>query len=253
MSDYPYKAKTDARSAMTETLAEYVSTIDFTLPRAETPFRFVDVHSTWSDFNQRAMSEGGMLPAAAILPDRPIYDAISLTPFSIDDTWQGGDPTLCNALGKQIYPIGDGSGDGICLFGIAEITTQFVLIYRALTKPMRAAIARRLEQVFVEDGGLVPDVSQLNPNIPVGDVLFHPIRYGRVFNVPKYYNRTVRLTLIAQQTLDAESSAGENRWMGQMEFEGQMLVCVPRRVRSMKTRIITLVNDVVANGSIIAA
>lgn len=240
---YPHRCLTDARSAMADALSAYVRTLTFTLPRSGQAFKFLAVYDTWTDFNQRAMSGGGKLPAAAILPDRPTYGDSGLTPRAIEETWSGGDPTECRN-GKPTYPIGDGTGDGFCLFTHSELMVPFVLTFRAKTRPQREAIVRRLEQSFVEDGSLL-DPSMVNPAFDL-DGMAEPIRYGRLLSVPRYYDRKARFTLEAAQLLDAEASAGENRWLGQIELMGEMQVCVLRRVRAMRPRVCVVVDGVEA-------
>lgn len=250
LKDYPLKATTDARSAMAERLASFVKELEFTLPRSGQVFHLKAVYDTWADFNQRAMSGGGALPAAAVLPDRPIYEPSSLTPRPIDRTWSGGDPTECDAHGRRLYPYGDGSGVGFLLYTHSEIVVPFVLVFRAKTKPQRKAIAKRLEEVFVEDGAVRPDVSLLNPAVPpVPEATAQPVRYGRLLEVPNYYNRKARFTLEAQQLLDAEASARENRWLGQFEIRGHMQVCVLRFARAMKPRVSVVVDGTTENRS----
>lgn len=237
---YPYKHLTDARSAMAETLAEYVEGLTFTLPRSGQSFKFAAVYDRWATFNDRAMSAGGKLPAATILPDRPVYGDNGLTPRALEDTWSGGDPTECGPDGRPKYPIGDGSGDGFVLFTHSELLVPFVLTFRAKTEPQRSAIVRRLEAAFIEDGSLL-DPTSVNPAFDL-DELAEPIRYGRLLEVRKYFSRKARFTLEAQQLLDAEASAGENRWLGQLEMTGHMQICVLRRVRAMKPKVCVVVD-----------
>lgn len=247
LEDYPLKATTDARSAMAERLAQFVAELDFTAPRSTQVFNLRAVYDTWATFTDRAMSGGGLLPAAAVLPDRPVYEGGGLTPNPIDETWSGGDPTECWPDGRRKYPIGDGTGDGFVLYTHSEIVVPFVLVFRAKTKPQRKAIAKRLEEVFIEDGAVKPDKSLLNQNIPVPEATAQPVRYGRLLEVPKYYNRKARFTLKSQQLLDSESAAIQNRWLAQFELEGHMQVCVLRRVRAMKPRVQVVVDGTTAN------
>jgi hypothetical protein len=233
---YPLKARKDARSAVSDRLAEYLSEIEFTLPKSGQAFKFKSVYGTWADFRERATSGGGLLPAAAVLPDRPIYEPSALTPRALEETWSGGDPAELDERGCQLYPFGDGSGDGHVLVTHSEIVVPFVVVYRAQSAPQRKAIAKRLEEVFLEDGTLI-DPSSLNPDVPrVPELTATPVRYGRVLEVPDYYCRKARFTLHAQQLLDTEQTARENRWIGQCEIEGHMQVCVLRRGRAMNVR-----------------
>ncbi len=241
LAKYPFKATTDARSAMAEGLAREVAKIRATLPRSGTSFGFKAIFDTWSTFNQRAMSAGGELPAAAILPDRPVYEESSLTPRALEETWSGGDPEDLDVNGVQMYPIGDGSGDGYVLYTLAEMVVPFVFVFRTVTRSQRKALTKRLEEFFIEDGGLLPDPASL-PKIPLSDAEFQPVRFGRRIELPNYYRRKARFTLQAQQLLDTEASAGENRWLAQFELLSHVQVCVLRRGRAMKPRVQTVVN-----------
>lgn len=246
LTDYPLKATKDARSAMAEGLARELATLKATLPRSGTPTKFAAIYDTWATFMQRAMSAGGKLPAATVLPDRPLYDASSLTPRALEETWSGGDPDTLDHYGNQMYPIGDGSGDGYVLYTIAELVVPFVVVFRTVTRSQRQAFVKRIEENFVEDGGIKPDPASL-PKIPVPDADRAPVRYGRLVELPSYYNRKARFTLQAQQLLDTESSAGENRWLAQFEFQGHVQVCVLRRGRAMRTRVQTVVDGTTEN------
>lgn len=229
---YPLKGRRDVRSAMARAMAEFVARLRFTEPKEKEPFGFARVYADWASFNDRALSGDGPLPAAAVLPDRPVYEANGFVPSMIESTWSGGDPLLVDDRGRQLYPIGDGSGRGFALFTIAEMVVPFVLIFRARSKPQRSAIVRILETSMVEDGSVVPDPSTLNP-ILVTDEMERPIRYGRLLTMDDYYGRKVRISLQSQQLLDSESGAGENRWMAQFEIAAQAQVCVVRRILGM--------------------
>jgi hypothetical protein len=247
LKDYPLKALTDSRSAMAAGLAKEVAGLKATVPRSGTEVALRAVYDTWSSFEQRAMSSGGLLPAAAVLPDRPVYEPSSLTPRALEDTWSGGDPNelLDDGVTKR-YPIGDGSGDGFVLYSIAEMMCPFVLVLRAQTKAQRKAFAKRLEEHFVEDGSLL-DPSTLSRDVPIPDAQHEPIRYGRRVELANYYNRTARFTLMAQQILDNEASARENRWLAQFELTGHVQVCVLRRGRAMSPRVQFVVNGTTEN------
>jgi hypothetical protein len=247
LSKYPYRKTRDARSAMAEALRDYVKRQTFSLPKTTQAFQFAAVYENWASFSDTASTSGGKLPAAAVLPDRPIYDNSSMTPRMLEESWSGGDPSLCRD-GRKLYPNGDGSGDGFALVTLAELTVPFVLLVRASSNPMRKAIVSKLEDLFLEDGTLLPDVASLNPKIPVSspetlDAEVNPVRYGRLIEVPSYYSRKARFTLQSQQLLDTETAAIENRWLAQFEIEGQIQVCVLRRVRAMKPRV-----QIVADG-----
>lgn len=242
LAKYPLRATKDSRQALGQGLSDIVSSVRATFPKSNKPIGFKAVYDTWAQFNDRAMSSGGKVPAAAILPDRPEYEASSLTPHIIDCTWSGGDPCERDQYGRIRYPIGDGSGDGFALFKTSEIIVPFVLVFRAISPAQRTAFMKRFEEIFNEDGALLPDPSTLNPNLPVFDEEFHPVRYGRIITLEKYYQRKARFTLIAQQTLDTESTAEENRYVGQIELRGETSVCVLRRIRAMRPRIQVVVN-----------
>lgn len=247
LSDYPLKATMDARSAMVKGLAFELARVKATLPRSGREFSFRAIYDTWASFEQRAMSAGGKLPAAAVLPDRPVYEASSLTPRAIEETWSGGDPAERDANGNQLYPIGDATGVGLVLYEVAEMMVPIVLLVRAQTKAQRKAFVKRLEEVFVEDGALLPDPSTLSKDVPVLDARYHPIRYGRLVELPDYYNRKARFTLQAQQLLDTTSSAMENRWLAQFELIGHVQVCALRLARAMSPRIQIVVNGTTEN------
>lgn len=221
---------------MARELARFVAKLRFTMPKSTEEFGFAKVYSSWASFNARALSGDGPVPAAAVLPDRPIYDANGMVPSMIESTWSGGDPNLIDDQCRRLYPIGDGTGRGFALFTTAELVVPFVIIFRARSEPERSAIVRVMETAFVEDGSIIPDIATLNP-LFVPDEAEHPIRYGRVLTMRDYYDRKVRLTIDAQQLLDSESSVGENRWMAQFEISGQAQVCVVRRVLGMNPKL----------------
>lgn len=252
--DYPLKKTTDCRSAMAETLRDYVAGLEFSAPRTTKKFRMEAVFDTWSDFSQRAMSAGGKLPAAAALPDRPVYEDSSFGPRSIEDTWSGGDPNLLKADGvTKRFPIGTGNGDGFILVEVAQMMVPFVLVVRAKNKPQRKAIVSILEESFIEagthldtQGGRTPDVSLINRNAQP-EVDRQPIRYGRLLGMPQYFNRKARFTLQSQQLLDSESTSSENRWLAQFEITGHAQVCAVRRVVGMNPRVEIVVDDLTDN------
>jgi len=243
LEEYPLKATLDARSAMVKALAEYLGEMTFTLPRTTQPFRFGAVHRRWADFNARASL--AKLPALAVLPDNPRMEAAALGPRAIEDTWGGGDPNELTDLGCRRYPIGDGSGIGPVLHEVSQLTVPLVLVVRAKTEAQRSAIVRGFEAgAFVEDGSL-PSPSTLNPQIPIPpelDVKVQPTRYGRVLEVPTYFNRRARFTLDGHQILDSAVTVGENRWIAQFEVTAHMPVCVVRVARAMSTRVELLVD-----------
>lgn len=246
LEDYPFKATMDARSALAHGLAELLRKIEFSMPRTAEPFKLEEVYASWATFRDRAMSSGGALPAAAVLPDRPRYSASQLTPAIIEGTWSGGDPNEVDDLCNPVFPIGDGTMDGHALFALSELEVDFVVLFRAKTEKQREAIVRRVEQVFVESGELVY-AEDLDPRFGIPDEVEarHPDRYGKVVPLgDAYYGRDGRLTLVGQELLDSESSAAENRWMAQLEFTGQVRLCALRRVRGMDVVTRLAVNDV---------
>lgn len=243
LKNYPLKATTDCRTAIVETLTAYLEGIIFTVPKSTSPFKFRAVYSRWSDFNNRANSAGGLLPAAAVLPDRHIYEGAGFTPKALEETWSGGDPTELDQYGSQMYPMGDGSGDGFLLVETAELNVPLVLIYRGQTEAIRNSISKRLEEVLVEDGTLVPDPSSLPAGVEqLPPDAFQPVRYGLRLEMPSYYKRKARYTMVAKQTLDTAESAHANRWIGQVELQAQAQVCVLRRGRALDSRIELVVN-----------
>ncbi len=256
LKDYPLKGLTDSRTAMAESLRDFVSLLPFSLPKTGTPFRFARVYEEWAEFRDRAMSAGGRLPAAAILPDRPVPEAASFGPRLIENTWSGGDPNLLKSNGTPRFPLGDGSGDGFALFEVAQRRAIFLLLYRAKTRNQRRAIHKTLEEAFIEDGALLPDPSTLNPDVEttgpkppvpipqVPDAFVQPVRYGRLLTVRRYFDRKARFTILSgPEPLDADSSVLENRWLGQIEVEGIIQVCALRRLRGMSVRVELVVDD----------
>lgn len=234
---YPFRARCDARTAIAKTLADFLESLSFTLPKVTAPFRFAKVHDRWSSWESSAMSAGGLIPAAAVLPDRLIYEDSSFTPREIEETWSGGDPSDLDDFGKKLFPIGDGSGDGFVLFEVCQVMLPIIVLYRGKSRPQAEAIAKKLEEVFIEDAGIVPDYTSISEVIPVPPDALQPIRYGLRLTAKRYFNRKVRYTQVAQQLMDSEANARENRWIGQFEMEAHMQLCVVRRGRAMKPRI----------------
>lgn len=240
-AEYRLRKTRDARSAMAEALRAFLKRQSFALPKTTEPFQLAAVYDTWATFQDKASTAGGLLPAAAVLPDRPIYEADALTPRMLEWSWSGGDPCLRESSGRPTYPIGDGSGDGYALFDIAELSVPFVLLVRASTIPMRKAVVSRLEELFVEDGSLLDpnqlsDLAQPSPPEPPEEIA-RPIRYGRLLKLESYYGLTARYSLESQQLLDSETNAAQNRWLAQMEIQAHGKVVVVRRVRAMRPRV----------------
>jgi len=249
--EYPLKATTDCRSAMATALATFIQDQVFDLPKSAEKFKIEAVYATWAGFENRAMSSGGALPAAAVLPDRPVYEAAAFGPRIIENTWGGGDPKLLDQYGKQKYPLGDGSGDGFALYTVADLVVPFILIFRAKTVAQRAAIVRTLETLMVEDGSTLPDPSRLDPDVPLmnPEEALQPVRYGRLLEMKNYFNRKVRLTLDTQQLLDNAANASENRWLAQFEITAHAQVCVRRRLKVLKSRTFLVADDVASDPS----
>ena len=244
LQNYPLKALDDSRTALAKGLASFFKKMEFVLPRSNEPFQLRAAYTRWAQFRDRAMSEGGILPAAACLPDRPVYSAASFTPRVLEETWSGGDPTELADDGVSLrYPWGDGGGDGYVLVEIAQLSVPFVVLLRGKSIAQCEAMTKTTEETFVEDATELPDKSWLNPKIDVPDADEQPVRYGRVVEIPRYYNRKARFTLVAQQILDNEAAAMENRWTAQFEMLGEMQVCVRRRLRAMRPRVELFVND----------
>lgn len=251
LKDYPFKAKTDSRSAMARTLAQYMSRLTFRLPRSGRPFRFQRVYQEWAGWESHATVGGRGAPVAAVLPDRPIPDDPAFNPRVIEETWSGGDPTEFRESGKQRFPIGDGSGDGFVLVEVNQRKAIFLVIFRCATKTQRRAVFRSIEEAFVEDGLLtdpasldpavalqegVPDPPVPTPQIPYIDV--QPVRTGRVLEVDGYFNRKCSYTIESgPEPLDTDQFAHENRWVGQVEISALMQICAVRRCRGMDVRI----------------
>lgn len=246
---YPLKAPADARTAIVYQLADFLKDLRFSFPKTTEVFQFRPeaIYSDWPTWNSRAYSSEALLPAAAILPDRPTYLASSLTPAFLDETWSGGDPTLRNADGSQQYPIGDASGEGFGLFKVAEIQVPIVMVFRATSKPQRRAIMRTLEQAFVDTVG----VDHTTDPLPFGvaEAMVSPPHYGRYLELSRYYKRRCRLTLQAQQLLDSEELAASNRWVGQVELLADTSVCVLRRVRGMNPLVRLSLNEALVERS----
>lgn len=243
LADYPLKAKTDCRTAVAEQLADLLRSLRFTLPKTTEAFAFKNVYSTWADFSSSAKSTTD-LPAAAVLPDRPTYEAAALGPRTIEETWSGGDPCEVDESGRRIYPLGDATGAGFVLVHVAELVIPLVVSIRTTTRAARAAIVRVLEGTLVEDG-LLFDPSQVNQALPeVWAAKAHPVRYGRLLELSRYYRRKARYTLLSHTLLDGSDSATENRFAAQFEILSQAPVCVVRRGRGM-----SVATEIVVNGA----
>lgn len=237
LADYPLKKLTDARSAMARALSAYIGGLTFTLPKTTEPFKLAAVYPSWAQFFDRAISADGKLPAAAVLPDRLQVADPSLTPRIMEETWSGGE--VCPGT------LGNGTGDGFALFSVAEAVVPFVVVVRTAGEKQREAIVSGIEDAFVEDGSFL-DPGVLPPVfLSRVEDREHPIRFGRLIQVPDYYDQKARFTLLAIQVTDSEQSARENRWTVLFEIGAQMTLCVPRRVRAMRPKVVLSVNEVV--------
>lgn len=236
---------TDLRSAMTSAGIKYLLGLEFRLPRGVDIFKFRDVYPDWRSFSEtRASPEA--LPVAAFLPDRPVYEDSQLTPRLCEETWSGGDPSVRREDGSQKYPFGDGSGDGTVLVTFAEMAVPFLLVVRAKDKPTRRAIIQTLEQSFLEDGTL-PDTTYVHKDLVTARPEVQPVRYGRRLQMPLYFNREVRFTLLAHQLIDSAEKAKVNEWEALVELTAHARVCTLRRVRAMSARVRLLEDDEVVS------
>lgn len=215
LADYPFRKTRDIRSAMAETLAQYILTFDFDLPVCSaTKPSFAEVYDTWADFESNAKSAGGRLPAAAILPDKGTYDDSSFTPRMLEETWKT-----------------DGR-DGWALYAIAEYDVPFLVVVRAKSSEQRKAIVSHFEDAFVET------TEPADPD---------PGHYGKRIAMPSYYGRIARFTLLSQELLDSSEFAIRNRWMAQFEFTAQAQHCVLRRVPAMAPHVHVVINGLADN------
>ena len=229
LKEFPFKKARDLRSAMAKELARYLETLAYTFPATRTPRKLAAVYDEWASFEQRALSAGGALPAAAVLPDRALPDADAFVPRLLEETWSGGDPNALDPIGAKQFPIGDGTLDGFGLWAVAEKVVPFLVLVRAASEPQRQAIVSALEDAFVE----VPDPGSGKTQV----------RWGIVTTMPDYYGRAVRFTLKAHQLLDSESTAKENRWMVQVELQAEAKQVLLARVPAMDARVLVVDMD----------
>lgn len=226
---YPLRRTRDLRTAMAEALAKHFLSLSFSIPKTTKKNGFKAVFSDWPTFNKRAMTAGGLVPAATVLPDRGTYDDAAMTPRPLESTWWQ-----------------DGR-DGYVLWEVAEYECPMVVVVRALNKPQRKSIMLAVEESFAELGE--PTTTPLPDLDPRGERFQpspeSPIRYGRLFQLEGYYNQRARFSLMAQQLLDSEETAGTNRWMAQVEILAFGKVLVLRRAPPLRTRIMLKVDDVV--------
>ena len=213
LCDYPHKKARDLRSAMAEALAEFVRTITFTYPYSAQPTSLGAVYKEWAEFERKALSSGGPLPVAAVLPDRVTEADSSLVPRLLEETW-------CQTS--------DGT-QGLGLFAVSTKEMPAVLMVRAYSKPQRQAIISAVEDAFFD--------------LPVPGKTGNPFRYGKVLDMPSYYDRTVTFSLENHQLLDNASSAAENRWMVQFELTGIAEHVLPCRVPALDARVSLVVDQ----------
>lgn len=228
LKEFPFKKARDLRSAMAKELARYLETLAYTFPATRTPRKLAAVYDEWASFEQRALSAGGALPAAAVLPDRALPDADAFVPRLLEETWTGGDPFALDVDGSKQFPAGTGKGDGYALFAVAEKVVPFLVLVRAVSKPQRQAIISVFEDSFHDLGA---------------DPLKHgALRWGKVLVLSDYYSRPCRYTLGGHQLLDSTGPAKENRWLVQFEILGEAKQCAVARVPAMDVRVQTVVD-----------
>lgn len=230
LSLFPFKKRRDLRSAMAKALAGYVAGLEYSFPATRTPRKLAAVYERWADFERRALSAGGALPAAAVLPDRPVPEADAFVPRLLEETWTGGDPALCDESGRQRFPVGLGTGDGFALFAVSEKVVPMVVVVRAVSDPQRQAIVSVFEDSFHELGVGAP-------------VLYpEPVRWGKVLTLADYYDQPCRFTLGAHQLLGDSGTAKENRWLVQFEVLAEAKQCAVARVAAMDARVQVVVD-----------
>ncbi len=216
IDNYPYRKRRDLRSSMAETLANFVAGLEFGAPFSSTPFKLRKTYFEWAEFEQRALTSEGLLPAAAILPDRAQEEDSQLSPSMIEDTW-----------------VSDGI-NGFALFKLSEKVVPFFMVVRAASKPQRQAIISTIEDAFVEVNAL---------NRPT------PLTYGRLLTMDSYYQRKARFTHLSNQIFDQDASAKESRYLVQFEILAQAPHVVLRRVPAMDPRVNVVVDNVGAYGT----
>lgn len=224
LSLFPFRKRRDLRSAMAKALAGYLAGLEYSFPATRTPKKLAAVYEEWAEFERRALSAGGALPAAAVLPDRPVPEADAFVPRILEETWTGGDPYILGDDGRPRFPVGQGTGDGYALFAVSEKVVPMVVIVRAASKPQRQAIVSVFEDSFHELGVGAPT---LYPE---------PVRWGKVLTLDDYYGRPCRFTLGAHQLLGDAGTAKENRWLVQFELQAEAKQVAVARVAAMDAR-----------------
>jgi len=209
LSSYPYRKRRDLRSAMGETLVNFVRSLQFDRPFSTAPFGLRDIYYEWPVFEKVALSAEGALPAGVLLPDTATEEDSQLTPSLIEDTW------MSNGI------------DGYGLFKISEKVVTFLLVVRAASKPQRQAIVSGIEDAFAEAEAL------RRPT---------PLTYGRLLQMDSYYQRKARFTLLNHRLLDQAQAATESRYLCQFEIQSQAPHVLLRRVPAMDPRVEVMVD-----------
>lgn len=182
---FPFQGQVDVRTGMAHALAEYMKTLSFSSPSKVAPFSFADVFIRWADFQQRAKSAGGLIPIAAVLPERGLDADSMLAPAEMTDTWDGAE-----------------RGGGFALVKFAEYECTMTVLVRARSDVERQSIVNTLEKAFVEVNG---DFQ----------------RNCLVLTMDRHFGRKVRFSLVAQEIVANESLAEEMRWLHYFEIEAQ--------------------------------
>lgn len=190
------------RDAMAEALRDYVNTIKFSFPASTEPKGFAAVYRSWAQFEDRAVSTGGALPAATVLPGELVHVGDILSPRMMPGTWHQ------DTEDGKLYS----------LWHTEEAQTEFLIVTRAASSAQRDAINLAIEDAFTETGA-------------PGHL---PARKGKLLPMPSYFGRKARFTLLNQQNLDTEAAARENRWMAQFEILGN--ADVVRKVEAPRFR-----------------
>lgn len=163
---YSRKATMDARDALAMALRRHVESLRFTGCQAD---RFAEVFDEWPSFN-----EGMVVPAAAVLPGEFRYDAWSLSPHLIEETWE---PT-----GKP----------GWGLYQTAEVAAELQLDIRTNQIFERPILMRAIEDSFQAPNMLMDNTAA---------------RYGLLLDMPEYYGLKGRFAILSGSVIDNEDAA----------------------------------------------
>jgi len=209
---YPFQKTRDARGAMGGALASLLGELEWSYPATATPERMPTeaIHDSWADFEKRALSENGMVPAAAVLPDKLTEEESDLGPRYLDDTWTT-----------------DGTG-GRVLVALGEWVGTFLVVVRGKSRAQRDAILGAAEDLFIE----LPTATSSGT------------RLGRLVEVESYYRRKARFSLGGIQLLDSAETVKRNRWLAQLEVTGRMQHCVVRTAPALSPRFRGVVDEV---------